>query len=187
MAAPDLPHAAGAGTDPEIRTTESQRLMEIYLLRHGIAENARPGVKDADRELTSEGRQKLQRVLKRAKNADVDPDVILSSPYRRAVETAEIAASTLGYRGKIVETKALVPNAGPKEAWDEIRARKTENSILLASHEPLMSAMTAFLLGCPTLVVDMKKAALVRVDCESLGAEPRGILKWMLTPPTADE
>ncbi len=161
--------------------------MEIYLLRHGIAENARPGLKDADRALTSEGRQKLQRVLKRAKNADVDPDLILSSPYRRAIETAEIAASSLGYRGKVVETKALLPNAGPREAWDDIRAHKTDNAILLASHEPLMSALTAFLLSCPTLVVDMKKAALVRVDCESLGVEPRGILKWMLTPATAGE
>ncbi|MBV8904023.1 MAG: histidine phosphatase family protein, partial [Acidobacteriia bacterium] len=78
--------------------------MELYLLRHGIAENGRPGLKDADRALTAEGKDKLKRVLVRARGAGVEPGVILSSPYRRALETAQIAAESLGYRGKIVQT-----------------------------------------------------------------------------------
>ena len=48
-----------------------------------------------------------------------------------------------------------------------------------------MSSLAAFLLACPALSVDMKKAALVRVDCDRLGPEPRGVLKWMLTPALA--
>jgi phosphohistidine phosphatase SixA len=64
-------------------------LVQIYLLRHGIAENSTP---DSDRALTPEGREKLRRVLARARDADVAPSLILSSPYRRALETAEIAA-----------------------------------------------------------------------------------------------
>jgi phosphohistidine phosphatase len=162
-------------------------LMEIYLLRHGIAENAGPGMKDSDRALTQEGRDKLRRVLKRAKGAGVEPGVILSSPYRRALETAEIAAAALAYRGKVVKTEALVPNASPREVWEEIRARRDESSILRASHEPLMSSTLALLLGSPALLVDMKKAALARVDCDHFGAEPRGVLKWMLTPATVGE
>jgi len=35
------------------------------------------------------------------------------------------------------------------------------------------------------LRVDMKKAALVRIDCDRIGREPRGVLKWMLTPAVA--
>ncbi len=159
--------------------------MEIYLLRHGIAESARPGMKDSDRALTEEGRVKLRRVLKRAKEAGAEPDLILSSPYRRATETADLAAEALCYQGKIVQTPALAPNASPFEAWDEIRRRDGQSSVLLAGHEPLMSALMAFLLGNPAMQVDMKKAALARLDCERLGPEPQAILKWLLTPATA--
>lgn len=159
--------------------------MEIYLLRHGIAEDGHAGQADADRGLTDEGREKLGRVLKRARSADVSPSLILSSPYRRAVETAEIAAEVLQYKGKTTETQALIPNASPQEAWEEIRARHGESAILLASHEPLMSTLAAFLLNSPALEVDMKKAALVRIDFDKLGREPRGVLKWMLTPALA--
>jgi phosphohistidine phosphatase len=161
--------------------------MEIYLLRHAAAENALPGMKDADRAVTQEGREKLKRVLKRAKSAGVEPGVILSSPYRRALETAEMAAEVLGYRRKVVQTAALVPNASPHDVWQEIRSRRDESSILLSSHEPLMSATVALFLGNPAMLVDMKKSALVRVDCDRFGPEPHGILKWMLTPATAGE
>jgi len=161
--------------------------MEIYFLRHAAAENAAPGMKDADRALTPDGRDKLKRVLRRAKHVDVEPGVILCSPYKRALETAEMAAEALGYRRKIVQTEALVPNASPHDVWQEIRSRRDETAILLASHEPLMSATVAFFLGNPAMLVDMKKSALVRVDCDRFGPEPQGILKWMLTPATAGE
>jgi phosphohistidine phosphatase len=161
--------------------------MQIYLLRHGIAENARPGQPDSERALTDEGREKLRRVLKRAQAAQAAPDAILSSPYKRALETAAVAAEALGYKNEIERTRALVPEASPYDAWEEIRGRRADASILLASHEPLMSSLAAFLLGCPALQVDMKKAALLRIDCDRMGTQPRGVLKWMLTPATAGE
>ena len=156
--------------------------MQIYLLRHGIAEDAKPGQSDAERPLTDEGRDKLRRVLKRARTADLDPSLILSSPYRRAVETAAVAAEVLAYKGEIVRTRALVPEASPYDVWEEIRNRKTERAILLSSHEPLMSSVAAFLLDSPALRVEMKKAALVRIDCDRFGPKAAGVLKWMLTP-----
>jgi len=156
--------------------------MQIYLLRHGIAEDAKPGQPDTERALTDEGRDKLRRVLKRARTADLDPSLILASPYRRAIETAAVAAEVLAYKGEIVRTSALVPEASPSDAWEEIRHRKDERAILLASHEPLMSSLVAFLLDSPALHVDMKKAALVRIDCDRFGPKAAGVLKWMLTP-----
>ncbi len=161
--------------------------MQVYLLRHGIAENAKPGQPDSERALTAEGREKLRRVLRRARAAEVNPGAILASPYRRALETAEVAAEVLGYKSEIERTRALVPEASPSDAWEEIRTRRPDASVLLASHEPLMSSLAAWLLGCPALQVDMKKAALARIDCDRLGAQPRGVLKWMLTPATAGE
>src|SRR5262249_48364385 len=149
--------------------------------------NARPGMKDADRALTEEGREKLRRVLKRAKGVGVQPGVILSSPYLRALETAQVAAQVLGYRGKVVETQALAPDASPPQVWGEIRSGRDEAALLLASHEPLMSATLTFLLGSPGLLVDMKKGALARVDCDRFGPEPKCLLKWLLTAGTAGE
>ena len=121
--------------------------------------------------------------MKRARTADVSPTLILSSPYRRALETAEVAVDVFHYTGEILRSRAFVPEASPQQAWEEIRRHGTEEeSVLIASHEPLMSTLTAFLLGCPALQVDMKKAALVRIDVDHFGADPRGVLKWMLTP-----
>ena len=156
--------------------------MQIYLLRHGIAEDPKPGGSDAERPLTGEGRDRLRRVLKRARTAGLDPSAILSSPYRRALETAAVAAEVLGYKGEIVRTRALEPESSPVDTWEEIRHRKEERSILLASHEPLMSSLVAFLLDSPALHVEMKKAALVRIDCDRFGSKAAGVLKWMLTP-----
>jgi phosphohistidine phosphatase len=150
--------------------------MEVYLLRHGIAEDGYP---DSARKLTDEGKEKLRRVLKRC---GAKPTLIVSSPYRRAMETAEIAAESLEYKNEIERSQALTPDGAPAEVWEEIRARKNEDAILMASHEPLMSATVAFLLGAPGIYVDMKKAALVRIDLDRFGPQPAGILKWMLTP-----
>jgi phosphohistidine phosphatase len=156
--------------------------MQIYLLRHGIAEDPTSGRPDSERPLTAEGKEKLRRVLKRARSADCRPSVILSSPYKRALETSALAAEVLAYEHQIVKVPSLVPEGSPEDVWQEIRRRPNERSILLSSHEPLMSTMVAFLLNSPALLVDMKKAALVRVECEQLGLRPRGVLKWMLTP-----
>jgi phosphohistidine phosphatase len=153
--------------------------MEIYLLRHGIAEEGYP---DSARALTPEGKEKLRKVLKQS---GAKPSLIISSPYKRALETAAIAAEVLGYAGEVERAQALTPDGSTAGVWEEIRIRKNEDAILLASHEPLMSATVAFLLGAPGLHVDMKKAALVRVDVDRFGPQPLGVLKWMLTPGVA--
>jgi phosphohistidine phosphatase len=155
--------------------------MEVYLLRHGIAED-RNQEGDAARVLTDEGRKKLRRVLERAAKAGVSPSLILSSPYKRAVQTAEIAAETLGYKKKIVPTDALLPEASAEAFWEEIRARRPESAILAAGHEPMMSASVAWLLGAPAVQVDMKKAALVSIELGRFDARPQGVLRWMLIP-----
>ncbi|MBX5494178.1 MAG: phosphohistidine phosphatase SixA [Bryobacteraceae bacterium] len=155
--------------------------MQIHILRHGIAEDAKPGSPDADRALTPEGRKKLRDVLKLARGANVRPSLILTSPYRRAVETAEIASAVLDGKAEIVGSAALQPSGDPRDVWEEIRVHKDESELLLVSHEPLTSRLTGFLLNAPNLNVDFKKGALLRLDVDEFGAVPRGVLKWMLT------
>jgi len=159
--------------------------MQIYLLRHGIAEDGRAGQRDAERALTDEGGKKLRAVLKRARDAGTEPTLIVTSPYRRAVETAEIAASVLGYKGELLRTNALEPHSTPEAVWEELRLHGEEAQVLLAGHEPLFSALGAFLLGTPSALIDFKKGALLRVDVDSMGPQPRGVLRWFLAPKLA--
>lgn len=155
--------------------------MRLYLLRHGIAEtNARSG-RDADRVLTEEGREKVRGVVKRARAGGMWPAVILSSPFARALETAQIAAKALGHDDEVITSSAFIPDASPEEAWAEIRTHKAEPEVLIASHQPLCGALMAFLLDSPALSVDFRKAALVCIDLDGVGTRPRGVLQWMLT------
>lgn len=155
--------------------------MELYLLRHGIAEDRAASGRDADRKLTEEGREKLRKVLERAHAAGARPSMILTSPYRRALETAEIAAHELGYEGKLLRTPALTPESSPESVWDAVREHRDEDAILLTGHEPLFSATVAYLLGSTRAMVHFRKGALVRVDVEGFGPAPAGVLQWMLT------
>jgi phosphohistidine phosphatase len=156
--------------------------MQVHLFRHGTAEGIRPGGSDSERRLTATGREEVRRAIQYARPAKIAPTLILSSPYVRTVETAEIAAGVLGYAGSIVRTSALEPSASPQGVWEEIRRRQNEMQIMLARHEPLLSQLAAYLLSAPTLQIEMRKAALVRTDLDRFGGNPRGLLKWMLPP-----
>jgi phosphohistidine phosphatase len=161
--------------------------MEIYILRHGIAEEATGGLRDADRALTDEGKKKLQTVLRRARAVDVAPAVILASPLRRAVETAQVAVDVLRSSAKVVETRALTPESSPEAVWEEIRMHKTESSVMIVGHEPLFSSVYAYLLGAPSAQVDVKKGSLGRIDMDRFSGQPRGVLRWLIYPKLAGE
>lgn len=159
--------------------------MELYLLRHGIAEDGEAGQPDSERALTGEGRRKLRSILRSAAAADVSPTLIITSPYRRAVQTAQIAAEVFGYSGGLLRTKALTPGSTPQAVWEEIRVHSDAEQVLLSGHEPLLSATTAFLLGSPGMEIEFKKGSMARVDIVRFGPAPRGTLKWLLAPKIA--
>jgi phosphohistidine phosphatase len=159
--------------------------MQIYILRHGIAEDEASSGQDADRELTSEGRKKLREVLRVAERANVSPSLIVTSPLVRAVQTAEVAVEVLGYREVLVRTEALTPSSSPEAVWEEIRNHRGVQQLMLVGHEPLLSQLVAYLLGAPSLAVEMKKAGLARIDMEGFSSQPRGVLKWLLVPKLA--
>jgi phosphohistidine phosphatase len=161
--------------------------MQVYLLRHGIAEDGHAGLPDADRALTTDGRKKLRQVLQTAAKAGVEPTLILSSPLKRALQTAEIARRMLGYKGEVVQTKSLVPGGNVEQVWDEIRTHRDQESLLLTGHNPLFGHLAGYLLGHADLKMEFKKGALLRVDVESFAAEPRGVLRWCLTAKLAEK
>jgi phosphohistidine phosphatase len=159
--------------------------MFLYVLRHGIAEDAKPGEPDANRALTSEGRKKLSAVLDRAKKAEVSPSVILTSPYLRAKQTARMAAQAFAREDSVVETSALVPSGSPELVWDELSEYRSEEQLMVVGHEPLLGELASYLLDAPSLRIDMRKAALVAISLEKMRGGPRGVLQWMITPKLA--
>ena len=156
--------------------------MQVYLLRHGIAEDHQPGKSDAQRELTSKGIKRLKDVLKQAAAYEVAPSLIISSPLVRARQTAEIAASELGYKETILETKALVPESSPEGVWDEIRLHRDAREVMLVGHEPLFSSVYAYLLTSPALDVHVRKGSIGHIEVDANSPRPRGILRWILVP-----
>jgi phosphohistidine phosphatase len=156
--------------------------MQVYLLRHGIAEDGKPGTSDAERALLPEGRRKLRNVLERASEAKVKPDLILSSPLKRALQTASIARDVLRSKDPVTETRTLLPGSSVEEVWSEIRAHQAAaSSLLLVGHNPLFAELAAYLLGTPNAQIEFKKGAMMRIDFEALSARPKGVLRWYLT------
>jgi phosphohistidine phosphatase len=157
--------------------------MKICILRHAEAEPRGPGAAEAARKLTAEGKHELRAVLRLARDAGVEPDVILASPWTRALETALAARDALGTQ-QVVETKSLLPDVLPAHIWGEIRSLRPLKEIMVVGHEPHLSRLAAFLLEAP-VAIDMKKAAMIRIDVQEREGPPRGVLKWMLTPKLA--
>src|SRR2546430_11354713 len=103
-------------SDPgRARARLSTSPMRLLVVRHAIAEDreafARSHKDDADRPLTSEGRRKMERAALGLKELLPELDVLAASPYKRAVDTAEIIAGAYG--GLPVQPVAeLAPGAG---------------------------------------------------------------------------
>ncbi len=157
--------------------------MEVYLLRHGLAELALPGHPDAARQLTAEGKKKTAEVIRLARRAGLEKPRIVSSPYLRAMATARVAAEELGLQDEPIQSAALVPHSTPEAVWAELHSDwSDEPAILLASHEPLLSDLAGYLLNSPALQVEVKKSSVIRIDLDARRTAPRGVLRWMITP-----
>jgi phosphohistidine phosphatase len=160
--------------------------MNIYILRHGIAvERGTPGcTTDADRPLTAEGERKLRLVAGAIKAMEIDFDVVLSSPYLRARQTAEVVAAALALRRRLDFSDSLVPNGSTRRLVALLGglAPPPEN-ILLVGHEPYLSGLISLLVsGGESFAVVLKKGGLSKLSVESLGHGRCAALEWILTP-----
>jgi phosphohistidine phosphatase len=153
--------------------------MEIWLLRHAAAEDRAASGKDADRTLTEDGHRRAREVGRGLAALEPKIELILTSPYWRARQTAESAAQALKLSGKIRETRALEPDRDPSEILGEVVAEGVE-SVLLVGHEPHLGALLGRLVaGRPGLEIPMKKAAVARVLWSGAGA---GSLRAVVPP-----
>jgi len=164
--------------------------MELYLLRHAIAvsrENA-GFPRDSDRPLTAKGTAKLQGVVRGMKALGLSFDVILTSPYLRALQTAEIVADALGVSKKVEPTEHLTPNGNPRALIKLIASRSAARaSILVVGHEPSLSQLISVLVaGDDRTVLTMKKAGLCKLAIQAPRYGRCANLEWLLTPAQAE-
>jgi phosphohistidine phosphatase len=156
--------------------------MEIYILRHGIAvDRGTPGYKkDSDRPLTEEGEEKMQQIAKAILAMDLKFDLILSSPYIRARQTAVFVATELDQ--EVTLTEYLVPDGNHLELIREINDEKPQR-VLLVGHEPDLSQLISILMsGDSETTIELKKGGLCKLTADRLAFGKCATLNWLLTP-----
>src|SRR5262249_12819647 len=144
--------------------------MEIWLLRHAAAEDRSSSGRDSDRTLTEDGHKRAREVARGLAALEPGIELVLTSPYARARQTAEPAARALKLGARLRETAALEPDRDPEDVLGEVRAEKA-GSVLLVGHEPHLRALLGRLVaGRPGLTIPMKKASVARLSWEGSGA-----------------
>jgi phosphohistidine phosphatase len=114
--------------------------MHLFVIRHAVAEDAGPGIDDTTRGLTEAGKTKLRQVVRGLRALDVQFERILTSPWKRAIQTARqlepIAASPP------VATELLTQP--PRAALLALLAERSETTAVVG-HEPWLGELVAWL------------------------------------------
>lgn len=153
--------------------------MQLYVVRHGIAEDAVPGQDDASRVLTQDGKQKLKRVVKGLRALDIELGRILTSPWERARQTAKLLAKLSATDP--FETALLTQS--PKAELLGLLAESVEATAVVG-HEPWLSELVGWLAFGDTRhgqQVDLKKAGVIWLDGNVI---PGGMKLRALLPPS---
>ena len=152
--------------------------MNIFLLRH--AEAVDMAATDFGRSLTQKGEQQCCRIANFCKKNEIEPDLILSSPYIRSRQTAEIVARELSASEPVLE-EILGCGMRPEQAMGLIKlyAPKAE-SIMLIGHEPDLGTLGAWFIGarCNT-AMHVRKASLAGFYFDDL-EQGRGSLEFFI-------
>jgi phosphohistidine phosphatase len=163
--------------------------MELYFLRHAIAvTRGTEGVRrDSDRPLTEAGRAKLRRVVRGMRALGLSFDLILTSPYRRAVQTAEVVAEQLGAKSGYERTPQLAPDGDPRALVGLIASRSgVDDRVLVVGHEPYLGELVAVLVsGDVHTPIVLKKAGLCKLVTPVLRYGRCARLEWLLAPAQA--
>jgi phosphohistidine phosphatase len=162
--------------------------MNLYIVRHAIAEQRDSNgseQKDSQRPLTNEGRKKMRRIVKGLKEMGTQIDLILTSPYIRAADTARVLQKKLDVNeDQLVTMENLSPIGDQDRLVQEINERyQAVENIALVGHEPGLSRLISVLLsGDPTLPITLKKGGVCKLSLEKLEYGRCATLEWLLAP-----
>lgn len=137
--------------------------MLLYLLRHADADAI--AASDGARPLSEKGIDQAKKVARFCEAHDMQVSLILTSPLRRAHETAKPVAAAL--RAELVIAQWLTSGMHPHAAFEELRAYRSQSSVMLVGHEPDFSQLAAHLLGLPTNnAIHVRKASLTLFELD---------------------
>jgi phosphohistidine phosphatase len=153
--------------------------MQLYFLRHGMAEEPPDGQRDSQRRLTAEGEADIRALAALLRSIELDPGAIIFSPLVRARQTAVIIAEALDAMDRLVEDERLAHGCGFGELQGIVRGHRHLEALLFVGHQPDMGRFANRL--CGQFSISIPPGTLFRIDAEA--AEPGGgILKWLLPP-----
>ncbi len=135
----------------------------LVLMRHGIAEEARPGSEQSDelRALTPDGRIRVARAATGLAVLGIRPDIILTSPLLRCRETADIVGSQAGC--PVQEDRRLAPGMDLDDVLDVLLEHPDAGTVLACSHQPGLSLALADLTGCGIIPFRRSQAAVAEI------------------------
>lgn len=155
--------------------------MIIYFLRHANAgDTKKDPQRDEQRSLDREGIEQCYTVARFFAKLNVVPDLILSSPLKRAAQTASLVANELGYDDRMKLVKALRPEAAYADFRPMLKSHVHAENVIVVGHNPNLSHFIGHIIceAGQRAEVDIKKAGVARVDFDG----KRGELQWMITP-----
>jgi phosphohistidine phosphatase len=158
--------------------------MNVYLLRHAHALDigAEGSQTDEERPLSDEGHHQAELVADAVKRLGLKFDQVLSSPLRRALETAQDLCRQLGLPLEVLTTcEQLEPGVGSKKLMKRLRSLEA-NDVVLVGHAPDLAEHAAWLMGSKRCQVEIAKAGLAAIFCDSPPRKGVGVLTWLLTP-----
>ena len=158
--------------------------LTLYILRHGQAGTHEDNPeKDAVRPLTSRGRKETIMFGRSLRKLGVSFDLVVSSPLKRAVETAQLTARTVMGKKWVEEWNELKPTIETGELYSRLSSLETDRPVLLVGHEPHLSNVIAEIVsGKPDARLVLKKGGIAKVNVDELKPKPSGELIWLLTP-----
>jgi phosphohistidine phosphatase len=160
--------------------------MDLYVIRHGIAQPLGQKNEFADdrRVLTAEGRDRIRDVARALRKLGVQFDLILTSPFTRAVETAEIVAGQVGLSKKeIIPTEHLAPGASRDELFSEIKKHSVAESIALIGHQPDLSELISDIVhSAGSLPIELRKGGVCCLNVTETVPVFHGSVVWLMTP-----
>ena len=160
--------------------------MNLYIVRHAIAvDRAMVGYEtDRERPLTDKGRKTMRQIAKALRKVGVEFDLILSSPYVRACETAEILTDVFKMKKEVVLSDNLIPLGNPELLLGEISEKYSVDSMAMVGHEPYLSSLIGLLVADNAKMdVTLKKGGVCYLTVDDLHhLDHRATLEWLLTP-----
>jgi phosphohistidine phosphatase len=158
----------------------------LYILRHGIAVTRGDAAYplDSDRPLTPKGIKRTRRIADGMRRLKISFDVMVTSPYKRALETAFVVARQYGAGQSIQTSPALAAEVLPEEVIRVLQEKyASTKELLLVGHEPQLSALISTLTsGSAGARPLLKKGGLCKLEVDKLQAGKCATLLWLLTP-----